>query len=44
MLCPLGTCARGSFSLCARVLGVTGIGATFVEVDIQALLMTGFSH
>jgi hypothetical protein len=25
-------------------IGVTGTGATFVEVDIQASLMTVFSH
>ena len=43
MLCPLSTCARGSVSSCAIVLGVTDIGATFVEVDIQGLLMTVFS-
>jgi len=40
MLSPRSTCARGSVTLCAFVVGVSGIGATFVEVDIKGLLMT----
>jgi len=36
----LGACARGSVTLCASVVAVADIGATFVEVDIQGLLMT----
>jgi hypothetical protein len=43
MLCPLSTCARGSVTVCAIVVGVSDIGATFVEVDIQGLLMTVLS-
>ena len=39
MLSPRSTCARGSVTLCAFVVGVSGIGATFV-VDIKGLLMT----
>jgi hypothetical protein len=40
MLSLLSTCARGSVTLSAVVVGVSDIGATFVEVDIQGLLMT----
>jgi len=40
MLSPRSTCARGSVTLCAIVVGVSVIGATFVEADIKGLLMT----
>jgi hypothetical protein len=39
VLSPLSTCARGSITFCASVVGISDIGATFVEVDIQGLLM-----
>ena len=42
MLSPRSTCARGSVTLCAVVVGVTDIGANFVEVVIQGLLLTEF--
>jgi hypothetical protein len=39
MLIPLNICARGSVTLCAGVVGISDIGATLVEVDIQGLWM-----
>ena len=40
----LVACARGSFTLCASVVVVSDVGATFLEVDIQGSLMTEVFH